>query len=107
LYRRSEFKEGGVKSRDGKMNTRAAVVIGTDVTSNNGIVWERNGFFSSPIDERVEIRKDSARVTLEANRPYKLIFGGETDLDIQTSGTNATPFFAAVVVKFGNAYLGE
>jgi len=107
LYRQSQFKKGGVKSRDAKMNTRAAVVLGDDGSSSNGIVWQRDSFFSSPIDERVDIRKDSGRVTLDANKPYKLIFGGETNLDIQTSGTNATPFETAVIIKLGNAYLGE
>jgi hypothetical protein len=107
LSRRSEFKKGGVNSRDARMNTRAAVVFGSDEKSNNGIVWKRESLFSSPIDERVEIRKDSAPVTLEANQAYKLIFGGETDLDIQTSGANASPFLTSVVVVLHNAYLSE
>lgn len=107
LSRRSEFKKGGVNARDARMNTRAAVVLGSDEKSNNGIVWKRNGLFSSPIDERDEIRKDSAPVTLEANQAYKLIFGGETDLDIQTSGANASPFLTSGVVVLRNAYLGE
>ena len=61
-------------------------------------------FFSSPIDERVEVRKESGRVTLEANKPYRLIFGGETTLDIQTSGTNATPLETAVIIKLGRHF---
>lgn len=107
LSRRSEFKKGGVNSRDARMNTRAAVVLGSDEKSNNGIVWKRDSLFSSPIDERVEIRKDSAPVTLEANQAYKLIFGGETEVDIQTSGANASPFLTSGVVVLHNAYLGE
>jgi hypothetical protein len=107
VKRGSEFKKGGIGSRDARMNTRAAVVLGTDEKSNNGIVWKRDSLFSSPIDERVEIRKESAPVTLEANQPYKLIFGGETDLDIQTSGTNASTFLTDAVVVLSNAYLGE
>lgn len=107
LNRRSEFKKGGISSREGRMNTRAVVVLGTDEKSDNGIVWKRDSLFSAPIDERVEIRKDSAAVTLEANQPYRLIFGGDTDLDIQTSGTNASPFQTTVVVVLHNAYLGE
>lgn len=107
IKRGSEFKKGGVSSRDARMNTRAAVVLGTDEKSNNGIVWKRDSLFSSPIDERIEIRKESAPVTLEANQPYKLIFGGETDLDIQTSGANASTFLTDAVVVLHNAYLGE
>jgi hypothetical protein len=107
MKRGAEFKKGGFGSREARMNTRAAVVLGTDEKSNNGIVWKRDSLFSSPIDERVEIRKDSAPVTLEANQPYKLIFGGETDLDIQTSGANASSFLTDAVVVISNAYLGE
>jgi hypothetical protein len=36
-----------------------------------------------------------------------LIFGGETDLDLQTSGTNASTFLTDAVVVLSNAYLGE
>jgi len=107
LKRGSEFKKGGIGSRDARMTTRAAVVLGTDEKSNNGIIWKRDSLFSSPIDERVEVRKESAPVTLEANHPYRLIFGGETDLDIQTSGANASSFLTDAVVVLSNAYLGQ
>ena len=66
-----------------------------------------HGRTTESIDEREEVRKGSAPVTLDANQSYKLIFGGDTDLDIQTSGANASPFQTSAVVVLKNAYLEE
>jgi hypothetical protein len=107
VHRWSDFGKSGFGSRDARMDTRAAVVLGKDEKSNNGIVWRRDSVFGSKISERVEIRADSGAVTLEANQPYRLIFGGETDLNIQTSGPGSTTFQTTAVVVLENAYLGE
>jgi hypothetical protein len=99
------FKKAGINSRSGKANTRAFFLLG-DAAGSNGVVYEKSNGFDDFIDERPEGGKnDSARVTLAANAPYPIVFGGDTTINVQTSGLNETRFVVTAIIKVENAYL--
>ena len=105
LARLARFKKGPISSRAAEMKTRTAVLLKGNEPGINGLVWEKVDSFESNVTERMQAGKEKGDVTLLKDNSYPIIFGGEVDLNMQTSGADESMWHAIAVAKIDNAYL--
>lgn len=108
LIRYTDFKKGGVDSRSGKLDTRTVLLLNGNEEGKNGIVWERSGGFDGNLSERYQSgNHSSAKVTMSRDNPVPIVFGGQVDVNLQTSTLADSSLHVVALMKLANAYLSK